>query len=78
MTQIKKNRLVLQSIDYPLISLYKVDRIVIATVSLSEFIALNYPIFLLAVCENTATSKTSKAEFTCQVGMSEACGHTIR
>jgi len=40
MTQIKKNGLVLQSIDYPLIRLYKVDRIVIATVSVSEFIAL--------------------------------------
>ena len=36
----EKNGLVLQSIDYPLISLYKVDLIVIATVSLSEFIAL--------------------------------------
>jgi hypothetical protein len=40
MTQIKKNGLVLQSIDYPLIRLCKVDRIVIATVSVSEFIAL--------------------------------------
>ena len=36
----KKDGLVLQSIDYPLIRLYKVDRIVIATVSVSEFIAL--------------------------------------
>ena len=35
-------------------------------------------IILLAFCKDTAASKTSKAEGTCQVGMSEACRHIIR
>ena len=34
--------------------------------------------FQLAFCENTAASKTSKAECTCPVGMSEACEHIIQ